>query len=80
MHRCDLDPDPRPLWFAVLVLATCAVAALILTLTGDPAATDPHPDRPSSETCTTADLADGACLTWGDMHYPGVEWHTNTPQ
>lgn len=26
--------------------------------------------------CTEADLADGACLMWSDMHYPGVEWQT----
>lgn len=40
-----------------------------------------EPVRPKSQAaiddeCTKADLADGACLMWSDMHYPGVEWKT----
>lgn len=44
--------------------------------------TAPEPVKPPTKSqaaiddeCTKADLADGACLMWSDMHYPGVVWH-----
>lgn len=51
--------------------AVVLVVNLILAL----AVSTPTPEPvPTEAPCTEAD---GACLGWSDLHYPGIEWRTD---
>lgn len=56
------------------------IAIVAMLATSYVTAPEPQPKPTKSQAaiddeCTQADLADGACLMWSEMHYPGVVWH-----
>ena len=74
---------PRRVVAALAVLAVLAyvlfalhqIAQEIPALHPDPSPSSPATYAPDE--CTAEDVAeDGICLTWDDMHSPGVEWQT----
>lgn len=68
---------PREKWADRIALGIVGLAAVVLVINLILALTvrTPEPDKiPCEEIpCTEAD---GACLCWSEMHYPGIEWES----
>lgn len=56
--------------FGIVGLAAVVLVVNFILALSNPPEPEPAPEPPCSE-------ADGACIEWPELHYPGIEWRTD---